>query len=113
MQQAKQFELPFGDLKERGGAIRRRVFRVHLEPLPDGTYVFNAKSFSRQDGLAYRCYVNPLTGRVSCSCKDFQFRKDRALPTMASGHVCKHLKRAIRTVRRLGRLRSAEPQIAA
>lgn len=108
-----QFKLPFKEIEEPKGPIRRRVYRTRLEPLPDGTYVFKAKSFSRRSGLAYRCFVNPETGRVSCTCRDFRYRKDRWIPTMAGGPVCKHLKRAIRTVKRLRKAQAAEPRVAA
>ena len=81
--------------------IRRRVYRPKLEPLADGAYVFAAKSFSLPIGVTYRCVVNPTTGYVWCSCRDFGFRKDKFDPTYWEGSVCKHLRRAIRTVKTL------------
>lgn len=76
-----------------------------MEPTEDGTYLFRARSFSRQNGQVYRCRVNPVTGAVWCNCGDFQFRKASEDPTYWHGSVCKHLERAKRTVREAERLR--------
>ena len=81
--------------------FRRRVHRLVLDPLPDGSYIFKTKSFTRETGTSYRCRINPHTGYVWCSCRDFKYRRDRWKPNYWDGPVCKHLKRAIRTVRRL------------
>lgn len=101
-----QFRLPF----PRDGTspklkLRRRVFRLNQEPKPDGSYLFKAKSFSSLYGVEHRCRVNPRTGYVTCSCRDFKFRMERFHPNYWEGPVCKHLRRAIRTVRKLERLR--------
>lgn len=94
--------LPFEELKRAPKRpLRRRVFRLHLDPLEDGTYLFRARSFSRRKGLIYRLRVNPVTGYVWCSCRDFKFRKDSLHPTMWYGPVCKHLERAVRTVKKV------------
>jgi hypothetical protein len=83
------------------------VRRVRLEPTEDGTYLFRARSFSRQNGVVYRCRVNPVTGAVWCNCGDFQFRHAPEEPTYWCGRVCKHLERAKRTVRQAERVRFA------
>lgn len=104
MEKALQLVLP---LEPRRAApakpIRRRVFRLHLDPSADGTYTFRARSFTRRKGRAYRCRVNPATGFVWCNCKDFTFRKAPQNPSYFDGSVCKHLERAMRTVRKLER----------
>lgn len=106
-----QKTLPFEELRRLPKRpLRRRVFRLHLDPLEDGTYVFKARSFTRARGLTYRCRVNPRTGYVWCSCRDFRFRKDSLHPTMWNGPVCKHLERAIRTVRKVEREAAVAPQ---
>lgn len=76
--------------------------------MPDGTYLFRARSFSRRRGQIYRCRVNPVTGYVYCNCKDFMFRHAADDPSYWGGHVCKHLRRAIRTVRKLEREHSRD-----
>jgi len=86
--------------------IRRCVRRVRLEPDPDGTYVFRARSFTRERGRVYRCRVNPATGEVWCGCRDFEFRKAPMNPTLFSGPLCKHLERAARTVQQAERSRA-------
>jgi hypothetical protein len=73
--------------------------------MPDGTYLFRARSFSRKNGVVYRCRVNPLTGALWCNCGDFQYRKAAEEPTYWHGRVCKHLERAKRTVRDAERAR--------
>jgi len=102
-----QLTLPFDGRRTAVApkVIRRCVRRVRLEPYSDGTYVFRARSFSRERGRVYRCRVNPNTGQVWCSCKDFMFRRAQDGPTFHSGKVCKHLERAIRTVRMAERQR--------
>ena len=92
--------------------IRRCVRRVQMAPLPDGTYLFRARSFSRRRGLVHRCRVNPQSGFVWCTCRDFQFRHAADAPTYWSGHVCKHLERAKRTVRLAESLRDQSPVLA-
>lgn len=102
-----QLTLPF-DGKRKAVApkeIRRCVRRVHLDPMPDGTYLFRARSFSRQKGQVYRCRVNPHTGYVWCNCRDFMYRRGPEHPTYWSGPLCKHLRRAIRTVHKVERER--------
>ncbi len=96
-----QFSLPFPRDGTAPSTFRRRVFRLELQPLSDGLYLFEAKSFSRENGAVYRCRVNPRTGYVWCSCRDFKYRKDRFEPNYFEGPFCKHLKRAVRTVRKL------------
>lgn len=108
-----QPSLPFPEFKEPRGPIRRRVYRLRPDPLPSGAYVFKAKSFSRRVGLAYRCYVNPKTGSIYCSCRDFKFRKGRVAATYPAGPACKHLQRAIRTVKRLQKLSRQKRDMAA
>ncbi|MGV3615412.1 MAG: hypothetical protein ACO1SV_08785 [Fimbriimonas sp.] len=105
MTQPFQLVLPFDGRRKAvvSKSIRRCVRRVHLDPLPDGTYLFRARSFTRQRGSVYRCRVNPTTGFVWCNCRDFQFRHAGDEPTYWSGHVCKHLERAKRTVRQVER----------
>lgn len=93
--------LPFKEFSLPREPIRRRVYRVCLDPLPDGTYVFKAKSFSRRCGPSYKCHVNPRTGFVFCTCRDFQYRRGRWMPTYEHGPFCKHLRRAVRTVKKL------------
>jgi hypothetical protein len=85
--------------------IKRCVRRVRMEPDPDGTYVFRARSFSRERGRVYRCTVNPRDGHVWCGCRDFEFRKGPLHPSLYSGPLCKHLERAARTVRQAERAR--------
>jgi hypothetical protein len=84
-----------------------------LDPLPDGTYLFRARSFTRQRGGVYRCRVNPHSGYVWCTCRDFQFRHAPEHPSYWSGRVCKHLERAIRTVRMVERNRQSAYAAAA
>jgi hypothetical protein len=98
-----QFELPFDKPKTTRAPIRRRVYRVRLEPFEDGTYLFKARSFSISKGKIHRCRVNPETGMVSCTCADFYYRKSQLHPTYYGGDVCKHLKRAIRTIHKVDR----------
>ena len=86
--------------------IKRCVRRVRLEPDPDGTYTFRARSFSRKKGRVDRCTANPRTGEVWCGCRDFEFRKGPMRPTLWSGPLCKHLERAARTVRQAERGRA-------
>ena len=78
-----------------------------MEPDADGTYVFRARSFSREKGRVYRCTVNPRDGHVWCGCRDFEFRKAPMRPTLFSGPLCKHLERAARTVRQVERERAS------
>ncbi len=87
--------------------IKRCVRRVRMEPDTDGTYVFRARSFSREKGRVYRCRVNPRSGEVWCGCRDFEFRKGPMHPTLSSGALCKHLERAVRTVQKAERLQSS------
>ena len=105
MQPALPFEPPEPEPK----TFRRRVYRLALQPLGDGSYLFKAKSFTSRIGVSYRCRVNPKTGFVWCSCRDFKFRKDRAWPNYWEGPFCKHLKRAVKTVRKLERAASCRP----
>ena len=79
--------------------IRRRVLRTQMAPTKEGAYLFRARSFTRFRGRVHRLSVNPRTGRVWCSCPDFQYRKRLEHPTFFGGPMCKHLRRAIRTVR--------------
>ncbi len=97
-----QLVLPFDGRRKAvvPKTIRRCVRRVQLDPMPDGTYLFRARSFTRQRGSVYRCRVNPQTGFVYCTCRDFQFRRAAESPSFWGGRVCKHLERAIRTIRR-------------
>jgi hypothetical protein len=81
--------------------------------MPDGTYLFRARSFSRKRGQVYRCRVNPVTGYVYCNCKDFMYRHAPFAPSYWGGHVCKHLQRAIRTVRGVERARAHDYAMAA
>jgi hypothetical protein len=78
--------------------IRRRVFRVQIEPAADGTYIFTAHSFTKQR-RSYTCLVNPSTRQVHCTCRDFA--RLLPAPTYLTGRLCKHLDRAVRTVRRV------------
>ena|SRR5947209_8614831 len=99
-----QFEFPFEELeKAKRAPIRRRVYRVRLEPFEDGSYLFKARSFTRPKGTIHRCRVNPETGLVNCTCADFYYRKSQSHPTYYGGDVCKHLKRAIRTIHQVER----------
>ena len=99
-----QFELPFDmPRKAKREPIRRRVYRVRLEPFEDGTYLFKARSFTRAKGKIHRCRVNPETGLVACTCPDFYYRKSQTHPTYYGGEVCKHLQRAIRTIHKIER----------
>jgi len=109
-----QMALPF-EGRERLAVkpIRRCVRRVQLDPNPDGTYVFRARSFSRRQGVVYRCRVNPRTGIVWCSCRDFLYRHYHTHPSYSQGEVCKHLRRAIRTVRKVERERLSAFSMAA
>ena len=77
-----------------------------MEPDADGTYVFRARSFTREKGRVYRCRLNPRTGEVWCGCRDFEFRKGLMHPTLFSGPLCKHLERAARTVRHAERVKA-------
>lgn len=108
-----QMALPL-DLKEARPAktIRRRVHRVRLEPNGLGFYVFRARSFTRRRGWVYRCGVNPTSGEVWCTCRDFRYRKRWQHPSYSYGSVCKHLERAIKTVRRVERHGHAMPMAA-
>lgn len=92
-----QRELPLKVLSAKP-KIRRRVFRVHSLPLADGTYIFTAHSFSRP-GKSYTCLVNPHTKLVHCTCRDYA--RLSVTPTFLTGRLCKHLERAVRTVRRI------------
>lgn len=109
MTPAFQFVLPFDGVRKvvATRSIRRCVRRVRLDPSEDGTYLFRARSFSRQRGTVYTCRVNPRTGFIWCNCPDFQFRKASEEPTYWRGPVCKHLERAKRTVRQAERERVA------
>ncbi|RYG44828.1 hypothetical protein EON79_14065 [bacterium] len=97
--------LPFEPMRATAKSIRRRVFRWPMHPAEDGTYTFRARSFSRQGGRAYRVMVNPHSGHVSCQCPDFTYRKSALGSTYFGGQVCKHLERAIRTVRKVEKAR--------
>ncbi|RYG37433.1 hypothetical protein EON81_06780 [bacterium] len=99
--------LPFEPVRATVKGIRRRVFRLPMEPAEDGTYTFRARSFSREGGRAYRVLVNPHSGDVSCQCPDFQYRKSTIGSTYFGGQVCKHLARAIRTVQKVEKARDA------
>lgn len=98
-----QNPLPFDRPPVFSKSIRRCVRRVRMEPESDGAYHFRARSFTRRNGVVHHCRVNPDTGFVWCSCKDFLFRHADESPTIWNGRVCKHLRRAIRTVRRVER----------
>ena len=97
--------LPFEPVRATAKAIRRRVFRRPMAPAEDGTYTFRARSFSRKGGRAYRVLVNPQSGHISCNCPDFTYRKATIGSTYFGGAVCKHLERAIRTVRKVEKAR--------
>ncbi|CAN5525725.1 hypothetical protein BH11ARM2_BH11ARM2_01710 [soil metagenome] len=107
MVQPVQFTLPFEPSRATAKTIRRRVFRRPLEPAADGTYIFKARPFTHRHGRAYRVLVNPHSGHVSCTCPDFKYRKAVLGSTYFGGAVCKHLARAIRTVRKVERARDA------
>lgn len=95
-----QFELPLEMKKApKSRTFRRCVRRVRLEPDAVGTYTFRARSFTREKGRVYRCRVNPRTGFVWCNCRDFTYRKAPQMPTYEHGPLCKHLERAVRTIR--------------
>jgi hypothetical protein len=94
-----QRELPLRVVSSKP-KIRRRVFRAQLDPAVDGTYIFTAHSFSRRD-RSYVCLVNPVSRHVHCTCPEFS--RLRVRPTYLTGRLCKHLERAVRTVRRLSR----------
>ena len=107
MNRARQLSLPFEPVtKRKQPPIRRRVFRLQLEPFGDGTYLFKARSFTRRKGRAYRVRVNPRSGFVWCTCRDFHYRKEGLHPTYDEGPYCKHLQRAVRTVRKVEREKS-------
>lgn len=106
MSQNLQFSLPFEpSVRRKQSPLRRRVFRLQLDPSADGTYFFKARSFSRLKGKSYRLRVNPRTGEVWCSCRDFMYRKGPEHPSFWHGPLCKHLQRAIRTVKKVERHR--------
>jgi hypothetical protein len=108
-----QLSLPFeAPKREPKAPLRRRVFRVRLEPNADGTYFFKARSFTHRKG-AHRLRVNPVTGFVSCTCKDFRYRRQNLEPTYFGGEVCKHLTRALKTVRKLQREMAEDGRMAA
>lgn len=109
-----QLSLPFEPMEKRRAApLRRRVFRLQLEPFEDGTYVFKARSFTRRKGRVYRLRVNPHSGYVWCSCRDFHYRRERENPTFWHGPYCKHLQRAVRTVMKIEKERDQELAVAA
>ena len=94
-----QRELPLRGVSAKP-KIRRRVFRVQIEPAADGTYIFTAHSFTNLQ-RSYTCHVNPSTRQVHCTCWDFA--RLLPAPTYLTGRLCKHLERAVRTVRRVQR----------
>jgi hypothetical protein len=98
-----QLQLPFEPYVVRKQPLRRRVFRLQLAPFADGSYLFKARSFSRKKGRSYRLRVNPQTGYVWCSCRDFHYRKEGLRPNYWDGPFCKHLARAVKTVRKVER----------
>ena len=96
-----QPSLPFEPRGRTKQPLRRRVFRLRLEPFEDGTYLFKARSFTRKKGRSYRVRVNPQTGFVWCSCRDFHYRRQFLSPNYWDGPFCKHLARAVKTVRKV------------
>lgn len=109
LQLSLPFEVPRRDPK---APFRRCVRRVRLAPDAYGTYTFRARSFTHRKGI-HRLRVNPTTGYVSCTCKDFRFRRGPFEPTYFGGDLCKHLQRAVRTVRKLQREAAQAPPMAA
>ncbi|HEY0866338.1 MAG TPA: hypothetical protein VGE01_03110 [Fimbriimonas sp.] len=89
MRRELQLSLPFEPSERRKQPpLRRRVFRLQLEPFGDGSYLFKARSFSRRKGRSYRLRANPRTGLVWCSCRDFRYRKESQRPTFWDGPYC-------------------------
>ena len=103
-----QLPLPLLGIAKVPEPIRRRVYRVRSAPAMDGTYYFRSHSFSSRRGSMYRIAVNPRTGRATCTCPDFKYRHAHE-----GGGVCKHLRRALRTVAKAERGRHPALRLAA
>ena len=105
-----QLPLPWLGVSNAPEPIRRRVYRVRLAPAPDGTYYFRSHSFSSRRGSIYRIAINPRTGRATCTCPDFKYRHSSEV---GGTGVCKHVRRAMRTVAKAERVRHPALRLAA
>jgi hypothetical protein len=82
-------------------AIRRCV-RVD-EILPDGIVTWQTKSFTRPgDEIVHHPAIDFVTGAITCTCKDHEYRKAKLHPTVHSpqADMCKHAWTALTNLRR-------------
>lgn len=86
----------------------RRTVRLS-EIVNDETVVFTTKSFTNTTAEdKYHPLVDLHTGAVSCDCPHFIYRLAKTQPTVSDGEKCKHLQRALETLRRRAILPVAE-----
>lgn len=111
MAQIIQLPLPLLGVSGPPAPIRRRVYRVRLSPSADGTYTFRSHSFTSRRGPVYRIAVNARTGCATCTCPDYKYR--HAYGTNPGTGVCKHIRRAFRTVRQAEQNRHPALKLAA
>lgn len=83
--------------------VRRHV-RLQ-DTTTDGMAVFTTKSFTNASDATdkYHPVVDLATGAVLCDCPHFVYRLAKGHPTIADeSGLCKHLLRAVATLRRRG-----------
>lgn len=84
---------------------RRRL--VLREQEIGGHVFFKTRSFSRDDATRWHPIVDIECGHVFCDCPDFRYRHEQHDPDIWTPHWwCKHLRRAVETLKRRGELPS-------